>query len=378
MSEYEYSAMHAIEIIETAPAGEPFTHNSPVVFGEGNHKSLHGVTRSQYIACIEDARVRGRSATIMTTDGLLLDFQGDEPSRLDDELEWDPAIFYVEKGTVLCIPARDDCPSLEIETAFSLLGAHTDFFGHWMIEYLPKYVAAVLLGNLAIEIPVLIDAHMPTSHRESLTILFGDAIKLIEVPAFVEVCVNKLWCAPTLMYMPLHEKRNEKFSWEAVSASPERLSPVIKDMVRRTDEALVTPGNSPKYIFLARKAFRHRKLLNFKNIEHEAIKLGFEIVYPEDHTFAEQVILLRNAKTIVAPEGSAIFLAFFAKMGSKLIILSHPLTDVLVDYNGILSMQGIELSVLTGPISQMDQQTPHDSDYEIENAKFVQLLNECM
>jgi len=374
--ERTFAATHGALFSETAVAGEPFMHLPPHVTGDGNHRPLHGITRSQYLACISNAQIRGRSAAIVSAGSLLLDIQDDERGTLDDELEWDPAIFRAEPDHVWLIPPRDADSALIIDEAFTLLGAHTDFFGHWMCEYLPKYVASLLSGKLSPAIPVLIDAHMPISHRQSLELLFGPNVQVIEVQAFSEVRVAKLWCAPSLMYMPLHEKRNERFSWDAVSASPERFAPVIRDMIARADRALVYESPFSKRVFLARKGFRHRKLINFEAIQNLAKERGFQIVYPEDLPFAKQVSLVRNARTIIAPEGSAIFLAFFASPGTDLLILSHPFTDVLADYNGILGLHGVNIRVITGPMKRMNEQTPHDSDYEIELADFEYSLDQ--
>ncbi|MDD4914446.1 MAG: glycosyltransferase family 61 protein [Methylococcales bacterium] len=360
--------------LETAVAGERFVHPLPKVIGQGNHRPVGCVTRSQYVACLSDARVRGRSAAILVADSIILDFQGDEPSRLDDELEWDPAIFHTDNRHAWYIPPPEDKPPLAVTEAFSLLGAHTDFFGHWMCEYLPKFVAAILSGKLPAALPVLIDAYMPASHRQSLDLLFGNTLEIIEVPAFTEVRVQRLWCAPTLMYMPLHEKHNARFNWDAISASPERFAPVIREMLRRADRALPAPATPAQRIFLARKVSRHRKLVNFGLIEAKAREHDFLIVYPEDHSFAEQASLLRHAHFVIAAEGSAIFLAFFAASGARLLILSHPFTDALSDYNGIFGKQGVDMLVLTGPLTRLNAQTPHDSDYEIDTGEFNRVL----
>jgi hypothetical protein len=378
ISERDFVASHGILFSETGQAGEAFVHTPPDIVGEGNHKPINGVTRSQYVACIDNGRVRGRSAVIATDGNLLLDFQGDERTRLDDELEWDSAIYHTEKNHAWFIPPREDRMPLEMEEAFSLLGVHTDFFGHWMYEYLPKYISAVLSGKLASTVPVLIDSHMPASHRQSLELLYRGELTIIEVPAFVEVQVNRLWCANTLMYMPLHEKQNERFRWDTVSASPNRFAPVIQEMARRGDNLLPTPEFPERRIFLARKAFRHRKLLNSEHIEAEARANGFLVVYPEDYSFAEQVSLLGNAQCVIASEGSAIFLSFFSSPGTRLCILSHPLTDPLAIYNGLLGMHGIDIRVLTGPLIRMNNLTPHDSDYEINPKEFWRLINDWL
>jgi capsular polysaccharide biosynthesis protein len=366
ISEHAHAQCSAEVFLETAPAGQVFTNEPPEVHGEGNHRTISGVTRSQYVACFRDARVRGRSATVIVDEKVLLDFQADERVRLDDELQWDAAIFHAEGDHALCLPPRDSGAPIEMDEAYSLLGAHTDFFGHWMVEYLPKYAAARLSERLPVGLPVLIDAHMPATHRESLSVLFGRDTKIIEVPAFVEVRLKRLWISPTSYYMPLHEKRNEKFSFDAVALCPQRFAPIVDDLQRRADEALGAEPGDDQRIFLARKSFRHRKLLNTRSVEALAAEQGFQIVYPEDHGFAEQVRFVRGADCLIAPEGSAIFLAMFARHGSRLLILSHPFTDVLVDYNAMLAGQGVQVSALTGPARNINERTPHDSDYEID------------
>ena len=67
----------------------------PRVIGEGNHRTLEGVGRSIFVACLANARLRGRSAFIETGDVALLDFEGEELTRLDDRLALDPAVFCI-------------------------------------------------------------------------------------------------------------------------------------------------------------------------------------------------------------------------------------------------------------------------------------------
>ncbi len=363
------------QFFEVGRAGDRFTLEPPKVIGPGNHRRLEGVTRSFYVACIDGARVRGRSAVIETGDVALLDYEGSEPLRIDDEIEWDPAIFHANSHAAWLTAPPSPARPIVIDCAFALIGAHTDFFGHWMCEYLPKFAAAVLANGMP-PVPVLIDADMPATHRESLEFLFP-GLEIIEIAAFRAASVRQLWFAPSLMYMPLHEKRNERFSWDAVTASPDRFDPIVRELVRRADLALGAPSGSER-IFLARRDFRHRRLVNRLSIEAVAEERGFRIVHPEDLSFARQAAALRSANFIVAPEGSAIFLAMFARPGTRLCILSHPLTDVLADYNGLLSVHGVEICALTGPIVRAHHQTPHDSDYEIAEAGFRTFMEEWL
>jgi capsular polysaccharide biosynthesis protein len=325
------------------------------------------------VACLADARLQGRSELIGVAGRVLLDVQDHELERLDDEIEWDPTVFHAEGMRVWCMEPPDASQPLEVDTAFTLLGAHTDFFGHWMCEYLPKYVAARLSGALP-DVPVLIDAHMPRSHCASLELLHGPSCPLIEVPAFRAVRVHRLWCAPALSYMPLHEIRNERFSWDAISASPSRFRPVIQEMQRRFYASANVSNVVTPRVYFARKSFRHRRLVNSEAIDQVALDLGFTIAYPEDSTFSEQAAMARTADTIIAPEGSAIFLGAFGRPGTTLCVLSHPLTDVLADYSGLFSLHGIRTVAVTGPITCANPRTPNDADYRIDERRFRRVV----
>jgi capsular polysaccharide biosynthesis protein len=108
--------------------------------------------------------------------------------------------------------------------------------------------------------------------------------------------------------------------------------------------------------------------VNGESIERLAREAGFEIVFPEDLSFAEQVTLLRSARVVVMPEGSALFLAMFVTPGTTVCILSHPLTDLLADYEALLSPHGIRVMAVTGPIAHFKTSSPNDSDYTIDEA----------
>ena len=102
------------------------------MIGEGNHRPLKNVTRSFYVSCIADAVVHGRSSVVEVGDAALVDYQGDELARIDDEAEFDPIVFRRDGERVWTI--CDDMPALEFDTAFSLLGCRTDFFGDWLCD----------------------------------------------------------------------------------------------------------------------------------------------------------------------------------------------------------------------------------------------------
>jgi capsular polysaccharide biosynthesis protein len=69
-----------------------------------------------------------------------------------------------------------------------------------------------------------------------------------------------------------------------------------------------------------------------REIEAIAAAHGFVISYPEDLDFVSQAKLLRDARFVLGPEGSALFLCCFVGRGAKICILNHQEAEGLVLY----------------------------------------------
>ena len=121
----------------------------PKVIGDGNHRPLRNETRSFYISCLGAASVRGRSSIVEVADMALADYQGEELARIDDEVEFDSAVFHRDRERLWTISPDGDGSALELEAAFSLLGCRTDFFGDWLSDSICKYVAAEMRESCA-------------------------------------------------------------------------------------------------------------------------------------------------------------------------------------------------------------------------------------
>src|SRR5262249_53382054 len=105
---------------------------------------------------------------------------------------------------------------------------------------------------------------------------------------------------------------------------------------------------------------------------------GFAIVYPEDLEFSKQVQLLHNARFVVAPNGSAIMLAFFAQAGAKLCVLNHPCSVEIIDVTSVLEEIGLDCTILIGPYVKLNDLYPHQSDFEIDENMFQVWLDEWL
>ena len=75
----------------------------------------------------------------------------------------------------------------------------------------------------------------------------------------------------------------------------------------------------------------------------------------------------------MGPEGSAFFLAlYFRNPGSKLCIVSHPLTEALSLYNAGCAPG--ELTIVTGPTAKQHHENAQDSDYAIDASVLERFL----
>ncbi len=347
--------------------GDTFVVAPPQVFGEGNQRPLQGRQRARYLACFADARIRSRSSALEFEDAIAFDVEAVEAAGMDDRLNLDPALFAVEGPVAYTIDS--DEPVLEMAEAFSLVGSHSWAFGHWMWEFLPRYLAACLAGLP--KMPVVVDAGMPAQHYQSLQALLPPGSEVIELPAGNRAQVARLWVAPTPMYMPQFERMNERFRWDPLAAHPQRFAQLLAEMNQRLQVA----ASGPAKLYFARREHRHRKLDNHAEIEAMAVEHGFEVVYPEDLPFADQVARVRAARHIIGPEGSAMFLGFFARPGTRVDILNHPYTAGLPVLTGLLEAIGLDVAVLTGPATSRNDELPHFIDYRIEPEQFAAFLD---
>lgn len=375
---HEAAAARGHALRETVAGGSAFEVAPPPVFGEGNHRVLRGRRRPRFLACLGPALVQSRSSVLVLDDRVAIDAEATERRELDDRVNLDPAVFDVEQDTAFVIEGAAS-PTLAIDEAFTLVGTHTWAFGHWLWESLPRYVGAGLDGLPPM--PVLVDAGMPRQHRQALEMLIGEGDSIVELPTRSCIRVGRAWAAPTSMYMPQFERMNARFRWDVLAADPAAFAPLIAEMNRRIPElpsADVDGIGAGERLFLARRAGLHRKLVNRAEIESAAEALGFAIAYPEDMDFATQVARIRAARHIVGPEGSAFFLAFFARPGTRVDILNHPYTVGLPVLTGLLEAIGLRVRILTGPAMSANAELPHFIDYRIDPERFAAFLQDLL
>lgn len=374
---HDIAAAKGAVFAEIRASGERFVIPPPPLVGDGDRHSLAGTARSAYVACLSNARIHGRSPFLELDGSPVLDYEQFERLDTDDRWNVDHYVFRAD-GDVAC-RIRYDQPVVEIDEAFgSLLGTSTMSWGHWLGDYIPKYIFAVLSGHLP-RVPVLIDSGMPQTHRQALELVMPEGTDIVEISPEHDVRVRRLWCAPSLGYTPLLPHFNAKFSWDKFCTVPARWIPILTAMGRAVD--LLPHVNSTERLYLSRKPHRWTKLLNYDAIESIARSRGFTIVYPEDHPLRELAQYVRNARYIVGPVGSQMVNTYFARPGTRVCYLTH--SFLMGAWLYPLSTIGVDVTMVTGPAAHLNNAPepptfgyPHHADYEIDPGLFAALLDE--
>lgn len=366
----------AVEFRLLWDGGRNFVRPPARVIGESNNAPLPGVDRSGFLACFADARIRGRSGVVLFQGDALVDFEGSEYERLDDNPEYDPGVIASDADTLWMM--EPDAIDVEVDEAFMLSGSHTVDFGHWVAEYLPKYALAVMAG-LPPSTPILVDQNIPATMREALAELLPDGATVITVAHLSCVRVRKLWCASNPYYSSFYATEWPTEVWSHIGSEPRRFASLFRELKRLLATRIDAPTGEDR-IFLARRPSRiKKKLLNHPDIEVMVRQRGFKVLYPEDYSFVEQVRLASHARWIMAPEGSNGLLSWFAKPGCRVCILSPPYTLPLVDISAVLDELGIELTVVTGPDRpDPDNFCPYWNDYRIDESGLSRFLDQWL
>lgn len=373
MSQQARAKARAKRYIETAPPGIPFVNKAPKVIGEGNARDLVWKTRTAYVACFENARVWGGSAVIDADEEALFDFEDWELASSHDRLYYDQRVFRSKGDDIYYIADADKAPDIVVDRAFPLLGPHTRSFGDWLWQYLPKFAAAIQTGHLP-PLTVLIEDYIPSSQKEAIEQLLPSGTDLLSVKFNACVRARELWCAPSIVYMPIWPSF-APFNGDCEASHPERFKSAIKAMnaafplcsgVRRTGRRL----------FFSRRHQPRRQMLNWQEIETLCSGFGFDIVIPESLAFSEQVAAIRSADYVAGPEGSAFFLCYYARPGTKTCIFSHPELIGAPPLTAVLEGLGVDCLYFTGPFASINPVYLWWSDYTIERERFASFLTE--
>jgi capsular polysaccharide biosynthesis protein len=294
-----------------------------------------------YVCTLRDATVFAAANVVLMPDGAAVN------DTLADE-RYGRFLTFMSEPVVL--DRRDDHLLLDLgrfkpaqyDAAIMLSGSVSEHFGHWVPEYLCRLNYLVRHPRFA-ELPILVDSGMPPSHLDYLRRIVPN--KLVFLAKDVAVRCRELIVASPSTFFPVHLAPHHQ-------VPPEMQGGVSVDCIRfvrdRVLESVPPPSSGGRKIYLSRQSRAGRRPVNEDEISSFLASQGFEIVFPENLNFEDQVRLFQSAEVIVAPNGSSILNVIFAPKETKIFVLSQRTIFNWGTYCGFIRELGYDLKFICG------------------------------
>ncbi len=187
-----------------------------------------------------------------------------------------------------------------------LPGAAYRIYGHWLADFLPRLHILTICGHDIKTLKYLLPTGMPAYAAAWFSLLGIPAENFIHYDITSESCLIESALIPTNLRG--HSCAN----------------PVFAQAARALAQPIPVPVSSPGaklYVSRRRWAKPTRRLTNVEAIERIFASHGFDIIFPEALTIAEQITRFRGAKIIAGEYGSALHNAMFAPPGATVLAL---------------------------------------------------------
>lgn len=316
---------------------------SPPIYGEPDlprpRTNVLGYT--PYACTLRDATVFAKSSLILTSDGAVVNDTVADPryGRFLDLPHDRLVLARRDDRLLLDVGAR---PVREMDGAVMLSGWVSEHFGHWVPEYLCRLAYLERHPRFA-DLPLLVDDDMPPQHLEYLRLLVTNPV--VAIPTETAFRVGELVTASPSTFFPVHLTADHTVPPENQGGLPVG---GFRYLQQRVLERLPPSGARGRRLYLSRRSRTWRRLENEEAISEALAGQGFEVLFPEDMSLADQVRMYQEASLVVAPNGSSLLNAIFAPTDLKLIVLSQRGLYNWGTFYGLMSELGYDLTFLCG------------------------------
>lgn len=287
----------------------------------------------QYVARFKNCLTFPRSNLVIQGDRLIYDLAAHPLSSvadIKDGVNPDQIMTAVYGAGRALI--EEPAETQTLDAGLMMFGLQSKNYGHWLLEFVPR----LLWFNdpaCPSDFPICIDDHMPATHRQIVELLDERGRQILPLPARA-ARFRELGVAPVPTFFPFDSRPGVPV-YDAIWPAD-----VLGAMRRAVLDQLAARGldlrPSGRKIFLSRRGFAQRQLLNEAEIIDVLTRQGFEVVYPEKLSFSEQVGLYHNAAIIVGSASSALTNCIFCSNTTKVVALIH--SNNSFNFRGYTSM----------------------------------------
>lgn len=313
----EYCSRHGLKYLVTEEEKKR-TVCIPAYWNKSVQRCEEYDSPETYIAEIDQAVVFGASHALIADGQFLNDMLfADNEGRIDLR---DKVLRKVMEGFgVVEEPKR----AKHLEQAINLVGVASYNYYHMLIEILPKLIIADRCEEYR-DFPVLVDEvilRIP-QYKEALARVNQYNHKIIKVNEGEKCEVGRLVHISPNTWMPinLYDRNMSRTGDFLISES------YLYNMRNRILNAAsggekCAEQEEKKRYFISRKKLNTVRLKNEAEIRDLFLSYGFEVLYPEKLSFAEQVEKFSEAECIAGSTGAAFANIIFCQPGTKILCI---------------------------------------------------------
>ncbi len=215
-------------------------------------------------------------------------------------------------GTALYVDRNIRAQKLPTQHVYAFLRQVWDTnYGHWIMEVLPK--VAILGEHFDLKDLKFIVTRRPGSMQR----VYADSLAAFGIEP------HQIW--------PMGRKavRVERLLYALpLTAHPWAKAPRAIRILEELRDKIARGGSGPRRLYVSRALARNRHLLNEAEILHVLRDFDVSVIYPERHSFVEQVRLFADAELVIGNCGANLTNAVFSPRGVRIFaITSEAMTD---------------------------------------------------
>ncbi len=331
-----------------------------------------GVLHELYLAQLSRASVIGWSDVVLAGDGsvALYDMATRNP---DDAIEAEhrPA-HYVSPTRVLLDGLR--AGGTAFDRGVLIAGRGRDSYAHWLIDFLPRLWILNQFPEYD-DWPLLIDAGLHSQQVESLQHLNHRRRPLVVLGSETRYEVEQLVLVSDLSCMRRQSFRPfARPSGHEVTVSPDALAYLRAAFAIGAADR---PGSRCLYVSRRRQT-KFRRLQNEAELEQLFVSHGFEVVYPELLSHAEQVTLFSEARIIAGAAGSNMINTVFSPRGAKILMLAQWNAGLnYYFFPHLAALCGQQLTYVLGAVAQRHAYH-YQHDFTVDPVRVTRALEDML
>ena len=248
----------------------------------------------QFLVCIPEARVKTSGGFVVLEEGAFL-----------TEGHW--RVSNVTRHPVYRNEWPMRRPTWRMGDWYCAMGHWGANYNHWMWDELPRLFSA--LPHLPDGTQFLVPEPLSAMQRESLLALGIAKERLVTQRFDCQSVVERLWFATPLGHS----------EWAATA--PDTAAAMRDTLLRAFG---VSGQQGGRRVYISRSRAKYRRLVNQDELLPDIRRLGFDVAYPEDLTFEEQVRTFATAGVVLGVHGAGLTNVLYCPSGALVLELHGP------------------------------------------------------